>query len=183
LLSQPLSRPLPFWNSSWGPLPSDYGPGLTCRNYFRPIWVGCTTKVYHSNCHHRPVTRAYKEEGFFKQSRQNDQAWGRRTEEGKKERGIEHGRMARGGHGLPKVSPRPAIPYPSTPCGWAIPETAVRPVQGWSAQRLGGLRPSSTLLNTPHRTPMGKNEWQSWKGSGGFLPRVKSCAKRPGREI
>jgi hypothetical protein len=28
-----------------------------------------------------------------------------------------HGRMARGGHGLPKVSPRPAMPYPSTPCG------------------------------------------------------------------
>jgi hypothetical protein len=25
--------------------------------------------------------------------------------------------MARGGHGLPKVSPGPAMPYPSTPCG------------------------------------------------------------------
>jgi hypothetical protein len=26
-----------------------------------------------------------------------------------------HSRMARGGHGLPKVSPGPAIPYPSMP--------------------------------------------------------------------
>jgi hypothetical protein len=34
------------------------------------------------------------------------------------------GRMARGGHGLPKVSLRLAMPYPSMPCGWAIPETA-----------------------------------------------------------
>jgi len=28
--------------------------------------------------------------------------------------------MARDGHGLPKVSPRPAIAYPSTPCGQAM---------------------------------------------------------------
>jgi hypothetical protein len=28
-----------------------------------------------------------------------------------------HGRMARGGHGLPKVSPWPAMPYPSRPAG------------------------------------------------------------------
>jgi hypothetical protein len=33
-------------------------------------------------------------------------------------------RMERGGHGLPKVSPVPAMPYPSTPCGWVNPETA-----------------------------------------------------------
>jgi hypothetical protein len=33
--------------------------------------------------------------------------------------------MARGGHGLPKVSLGSAMPDPSTPCGWAIPETAV----------------------------------------------------------
>jgi hypothetical protein len=32
-----------------------------------------------------------------------------------------HGRMARGGHGLPKVSRRPDMPYPSTPCGRATP--------------------------------------------------------------
>jgi hypothetical protein len=37
-----------------------------------------------------------------------------------------HGRMARGGHGLPKVSPRLAMPYRFMTCGRATPETAVR---------------------------------------------------------
>jgi hypothetical protein len=50
--------------------------------------------------------------------------------------------MARGGHGLPKVSPGPAMPYPSTPCGWTTPETALRLFQEWPARRAGGLRPS-----------------------------------------
>jgi hypothetical protein len=36
-----------------------------------------------------------------------------------------HGRMARGGHGLPGVSPRPATPYPFTPGTRAKPETAI----------------------------------------------------------
>jgi hypothetical protein len=58
-----------------------------------------------------------------------------------------HGRMARGGHGLPKVSPRPDKPYPSTLYGRATLETASNP-EG------GGLRPSSTPLDTPLRTPM-----------------------------
>jgi hypothetical protein len=31
------------------------------------------------------------------------------------------GRIASGGHGLPKVSPGPAMPYPSMPCGRATP--------------------------------------------------------------
>jgi hypothetical protein len=35
--------------------------------------------------------------------------------------------MATGFHGLPKVSPELAMPYPSTPCGRATPETFVRP--------------------------------------------------------
>jgi hypothetical protein len=34
-----------------------------------------------------------------------------------------HGRMARGGHGLPTVPLLAAIPYASMPCRWAIPET------------------------------------------------------------
>jgi hypothetical protein len=34
------------------------------------------------------------------------------------------GRMARGGHKLPKVSPKPALPFSSTPCGQATPEVA-----------------------------------------------------------
>ena len=62
--------------------------------------------------------------------------------------------MARGGHGLPKVSPGPAMPDPSTPCGRATPETALRPFQGRVAHRAGGLRPSFTLLETPRRMPM-----------------------------
>jgi hypothetical protein len=33
--------------------------------------------------------------------------------------------MARGGDGLHKVSPEPAMPYPSMPSGQATPETAV----------------------------------------------------------
>jgi hypothetical protein len=53
--------------------------------------------------------------------------------------------MGRGGHGLPKVIPGSAMPDPSTPFWRATPETAVR---------MGSLRPSSTLLDTPRRTPM-----------------------------
>jgi hypothetical protein len=58
--------------------------------------------------------------------------------------------MARGGHGLHKVSGGPAIPYPSTPCKWATPETA----QGWPARKASGLQPFSTPLVTPRRTHM-----------------------------
>jgi hypothetical protein len=63
-----------------------------------------------------------------------------------------HGHMARGGHALPKVSFGPAMPYPSTPCGWDTRETALWSFQGWPAHRVGGLRPSSTPLDTPRRT-------------------------------
>jgi hypothetical protein len=49
--------------------------------------------------------------------------------------------MARGIHGLPKVSPGPAMPDPSTPCGTG---------------RMGGLRPSSTPMDTPRRTGLGR---------------------------
>jgi hypothetical protein len=49
--------------------------------------------------------------------------------------------MAKGGHGLPKVSPGSARPYPSMPAG--------------------GLRTSSTLLDTSRRTPMEIIETQS----------------------
>jgi hypothetical protein len=38
-----------------------------------------------------------------------------------------HRGMAKGGHGLPKVIPGPAMPYPSTPCKRATPETGSRP--------------------------------------------------------
>jgi hypothetical protein len=59
-----------------------------------------------------------------------------------------HGRMARGGHRLPKVSLGPAMPNSSMPCRWATP------VQGWLAHRADGLRPFYTLLDTPRHNPM-----------------------------
>jgi hypothetical protein len=43
---------------------------------------------------------------------------------------------------------------PSTPCGRVTPETALRLFQGWPAHRAGGVRPSSTPLDTLRRTPM-----------------------------
>jgi len=45
-------------------------------------------------------------------------------------RNWEHHRMAKGGHGLPQVSPRPAMPYLSTPRRQATPETALWLFQG-----------------------------------------------------
>jgi hypothetical protein len=41
------------------------------------------------------------------------------------------------------------MPYPSTPCRLATPETALRPFQGWPARRVGGLRPSVDLFGPP----------------------------------
>jgi hypothetical protein len=44
-----------------------------------------------------------------------------------------HGRMTRGGHGLPKVLPGSTMPHPSTPCGRVTPETAcVRLLTLWT---------------------------------------------------
>jgi hypothetical protein len=65
-----------------------------------------------------------------------------------------HGRMKRGGHGLPIVSPGLAKPYPSKPCEQAIHEAAFQPFQGWPTNRAVSLRPSSTPLDTPRLTPM-----------------------------
>jgi hypothetical protein len=42
-------------------------------------------------------------------------------------------RIARGGHGIPKVLLGPTMPYPSTLFGWATPETAFWAFQGWPA--------------------------------------------------
>jgi hypothetical protein len=62
--------------------------------------------------------------------------------------------MARGGHGLPKVSPGPAMLDPSAPCERATPQTALWPLQRWPSCKAGSLQPSSTLLDTPRRIPM-----------------------------
>jgi hypothetical protein len=58
-----------------------------------------------------------------------------------------HRRMARGGHGLPKVLLRPALPHPSM--RWGGP-----PLQGWLICRVGGLRPSSSPLDTLRCMPL-----------------------------
>jgi hypothetical protein len=55
-------------------------------------------------------------------------------------------------HGLPKVSPGPAMPDPATPCKRATPETALRPFQGWPIHKAVNLRPSSTLLDSLRKT-------------------------------
>jgi hypothetical protein len=44
------------------------------------------------------------------------------------------------------------MPDPSTLCRRTTSEMALRLFQGWPAHRAGGLRPSSTILDTPHRT-------------------------------
>jgi hypothetical protein len=70
-----------------------------------------------------------------------------------------HGRMARGDYGLPKDSPGPAKPYPSTSCG-QLPLKRVAGVHsggdgsGVDTSRAGSLRPSSTPVDTPRRTPL-----------------------------
>jgi hypothetical protein len=51
-------------------------------------------------------------------------------------------RTARGIHGLPKVSPGPAMPNSFKPCGRATPETALQPFLGW---------PSSSPCDTSRR--------------------------------
>jgi hypothetical protein len=76
---------------------------------------------------------------------------GRKREE---EEGPVYGRMARSGHGLPKVSPKSAMLHPSTLCRQVTPETAIR-LQGWLAPNAGGLQPFPTPSNAPCHTPMG----------------------------
>jgi len=55
--------------------------------------------------------------------------------------------MVRSDHGLPKVSPGPTMPYPSIPCGQAIPETALWLFQGWPTRR------ASVFYPLGHPTP------------------------------
>jgi hypothetical protein len=59
--------------------------------------------------------------------------------------------MEKGGHGLSKVSPGPAMPYPSTPCRLATPETALWPFQWWPAPQ--GGRPAAVFYPFGYPTP------------------------------
>jgi hypothetical protein len=63
-----------------------------------------------------------------------------------------HGRMARGGHGLPKFHSGP--PFPALPFYTLRSSHPLWPFQGWLTRRAGGLQLSSTLLDTPRRRPM-----------------------------
>jgi hypothetical protein len=94
----------------------------------------------------------------------------------RKRRQEEHGCMARGGHGLPKVSPRPSMPYPYTPCGRATPETALRSFPVWPAHRAGSRRPSSTSLDTPGHTPMKRKILQETLGNFSVTRRMRQFA-------
>jgi hypothetical protein len=62
--------------------------------------------------------------------------------------------MARGGYGLPRMSPRPAMSFLYMPCRQTTPETALHPFLGWLIRSGGGLRSCSTPLDTQRRTPM-----------------------------
>jgi hypothetical protein len=59
-----------------------------------------------------------------------------------------HGRMARGGHRLPKKSLGPAMPDPSMPRGQATPETALQPYT-----RFRGAPPAAVFYPFGHPTP------------------------------
>jgi hypothetical protein len=65
--------------------------------------------------------------------------------------GNTHGRMAKGGHGLPKLSPGPAMPDHFMPCGRATPNMAVSRVARPQAERPAAI---FTLLEIPRRMPM-----------------------------
>jgi hypothetical protein len=78
--------------------------------------------------------------------------------------------MARGIHGLPKVSHGPAMHNPSTPCGRATAERPHGRFGGWPARKADGLRPSSTPLDTPRRT--GLTWLVRWLGNGDGQPQA-----------
>jgi hypothetical protein len=84
-------------------------------------------------------------------------------------------RMARGGHGLPKVLPGPAMPCSSTPCGRATPETALQPFQEWPAPKgrsaavfypLGDPTPYAygrlSTFEKLHPLFIGRRVWETW---------------------
>jgi hypothetical protein len=58
-----------------------------------------------------------------------------------------YGRMARGGHGDPRVSLRPAMPYPTTP----TPKTALKAVSVVACPQAG--RPVAVFYPLEHPTP------------------------------
>jgi hypothetical protein len=55
---------------------------------------------------------------------------------------LKKGRISRGIHEIPKVSPGTTIPSPSMPCGRATPKMALLSFQGRPTHRAGGLLPA-----------------------------------------
>jgi hypothetical protein len=64
--------------------------------------------------------------------------------------------MARGGHGLTKVSLGRAMPNSFTPCGRATSETALQPFQGLPPR---GWAACGRLLPLGHPTPMDRETY------------------------
>jgi hypothetical protein len=66
---------------------------------------------------------------------EQESCFGQRVAVGRRCSGVGLGdsRMARGIHGLPKVSPKLTMPNLFTPCGRAIPQTALQLFWGWPA--------------------------------------------------
>jgi hypothetical protein len=96
-----------------------------------------------------------------------------------KEGRLGHGHMGRGGHELGL-----AMHYLSTLCRQTAPEIALRLFQGWPTHRVGGLRPSSTPLDAPRRTPMdwnrGSRSESRWDmGNWGQVGKRRSGLSRP----
>jgi hypothetical protein len=76
--------------------------------------------------------------------------------------GLRHGRLARGCHGLPKVSLGPAMSYPSTPCRRATPETTLRPFQREVAHPKSWRSPA-IFFHLGHPTPYAYGVWDKRK--------------------
>jgi hypothetical protein len=93
--------------------------------------------------------------------------------------------MTWGGHGLPKVSLGPAMPYPSTSCGRETPEKALWPFQGWAGQHaavfypLGHPTPYGVRLCIYTLTFQAPSSFVFDVGSGTFARSAPTCGPRP----
>jgi hypothetical protein len=75
--------------------------------------------------------------------------------------------MARGSHGLPKVSLEPAMPNPSPPCGLATSEMAFRLFQRW---------PAVIFCPHEHPTPYASEDGPPDYGASVHLQRLDAVA-------
>ena len=67
---------------------------------------------------------------------------------------MKQAHMAKGIHGLPKISPVPTMPNPSMPCGRANPETALQLFWVWPAPG-GEGGPAAIFYPLAYPTPYG----------------------------